>query len=117
MRAMRGRLGQRRESIAAVFVCCAWHAHAEVLPHPVHLRVERGPESRACPDTARVLASSELLFPTVPIVAVEDARETTIGVAVAIRGVPGGHEATVLVSGARSGERTLVDRDEECRGL
>jgi hypothetical protein len=113
-----GSRGRALRALAALLSVLATGGEARAsAPHPVIIGLAREPESRVCPDASGVLAAARRLFPRVELVDPKGTDDATIGVSIVVRPSPPGHVATLTVSGARFGERTLVDRDPDCGGL
>jgi hypothetical protein len=100
---------------ALVAVCLV--ARSGRAQTPVNLQVARAPESERCPDAAQILDQVRQLFPQVPLASSPDSRSADLQVSIAIRRSSEGQEALLTVWGRRRGQRRIVDRDEDCRGL
>lgn len=110
--------GGLRRLLPGITVVLASNVARAERPVPrLNLLVERDAASEICPDSERILAAGRRLFPAADLQQTPIASSAGIHAEVLIRPTLGGHEAAVHVRGERNGERVLVDRDEECRGL
>jgi hypothetical protein len=83
----------------------------------VWLEVGRAPESRQCPDAATVLATAKALFPGIALDSVTRPEQASLVAVISIGRGPEGQVALLTLRGAHAGQRRIVDRDDNCRGL
>jgi hypothetical protein len=96
-------------------VAAARPAYAE--SDVIGLIVLRTPESQACPDAARIVDAARALFPQRPLRLAGDAEPVALRVGIRIRRTTEGYEALLTAEGSQQGERRIVARDDDCRGL
>jgi len=81
------------------------------------LEIERAEGSWSCPDTDAVFRAIAKLFPERALRRSTDPSDVVASARVQIRPVSVGHEALVAVTHPKRGERVILDRDFDCRGL
>lgn len=81
------------------------------------LEVERAAGSEACPDVDGVFQAIARLFPDRAIRRATETEPSVASARVSIRPISLGHEALVVVTVPRVGERSLVENDVRCSGL
>jgi hypothetical protein len=81
------------------------------------IEIERAPGSEVCPDAESVFRAVARLFPERAFRESTNPAEAAASARVVIRPTSPGYEAVVTVERPRRGERVILDKDENCRGL
>ena len=106
------RLFGAHATVAALLACT--EAHAE--PLRASLEVESAPEAATCPGRARIESEVEAILGRDAIVASSDAGSASVRFSVRIEpDGPRGLVAFLESRGARTGERTFLDEDRDCK--
>ncbi len=81
------------------------------------IEIERAPGSEVCPDAESVFRAIARLFPERVIRESTNPAQAAASAHVVIRPTSLGYEAIVTVERPRRGERAILEKDENCRGL
>jgi len=89
------------------------------LAEPVDaaIDIERAPGAEACPDADAVFSALRRLFPERAFHQSAQPSGSGTSAHVAIRPLSPGYEAALSVLGPRRGERVILEKDADCRGL
>lgn len=104
-------------AVSLGLLAVSWCRFLRAEPLNVWIEVFRAPESLQCPDASVIVTAAAALFPQKQLMLAADRGQASLSVDVTIHRTFEGHEGLVVVRGAHSGQRRIVDSDEECRGL
>jgi hypothetical protein len=92
-------------------------APRDAEPLDAVIEIERAAGSEACPNSESVFRAIERLFPERAFRPSTGATVSAATAHVAIRPLSPGYEAVLTVLRPRRGERVILEKDEDCRGL
>lgn len=93
------------------------HARHDGQPLHARIEIERAAGAEACPDSAEVFRAMARLFPERAFREASVATESVASAHISIRPLPPGYEAVVSVIEPRRGERVILEKAADCRGL
>ena len=101
-------------AVSLGLLAVSWCRFLRAEPLNVWIEVFRAPESLQCPDASVIVTAAAALFPQKQLMLAADRGQASLSVDVTIHRTFEGHEGLVVVRGAHSGQRRIVDSDEEC---